>query len=1515
MKNIGAFAVVLMSISIAQAQLNYLPGDATIAPTTGEQAAPALALGSGSTLAVWADFRANSYGSYEYETSRDIYGVRLDVAGQVLDTVPLAIVTTRANQNHPKVAWNGSNWLVVFQSVDVSGTGYYYQDSLEAVRVSPTGQVLDAKPIKLYGLIPSGPSYWALASDGNNWIIVNQGTPTGGDIVAVRISPQGIVLDPPNRSVVKGTYYMRSNLKLAFASGVFLMTYDEMGTGSSATSAVRFDSNLELLTAPFSLNAFPLTSLADNGTGFYITWNRQEPDFSVHVVGSRVNTAGVRLDGNGVNVSGTKQPYAYATQAVAWDGVNWRVTWGEYATTYVARVTSAGSLLDPGSVAVAGVQPGATAGNGAGGLHVAWTAYNNGNNDVFAANISPSNVGGTLQALSVGAPQQSRPDVATNGDGYLMVYRSSTDASSRVLAQPLDSAGNPLTSEPVQLDSGPSINGPGSPNVFWNGSVYLVAWGKYPEGVVGQRLSASGAKIDATPFVVLGSAVGPADVAAIGDTFLVVARKYGYTPQYLDCVAARVRGSDGTVLDPAPLFPGGGYVSRPPAVTTLGGSFYVAFITNWSHDESGASTVGAFVPVEGAPITSQGIHLFSTAGGNGIFELGLASNGDQALLIQSAEITSGVENDMIGFVIDAAGNASPMINFTPWPGNQYRPRVAWDGTNFVIAYQDQKNRLARWTLDQLDARSDLYAMRVSSTGAILDPQGFVFSARPTAETDPTVAALNGTIFIAGALMENDAFANYRIAYDLLPGNGPVAVIHASVTEGDIPLEVNFASTGSTGVSHAWNFGDGGSAATANPSHTYTAAGEYLVRLTVTDGAGRQTVQARMINATAPNQVPIAVATADVYSGNPPFDVVFYAAESYDPDGVIGNIEWLFSDGGSYWGATAYHTFYEPGPQTVTLNCYDGRGGIGTTSLIINAEGSNLPPIVNVGATPTSGSPPLTVQFSSDGSSDPDGTIVEYLWEFGDTSGVSLSDANPSHVYGQSGTYTATLTVTDNDNESRSDTVEISVMANHFVEYGVNLSLGATYIEHYEQGELPVGPIIEEDVIAAYGRIAGTANVGFGVNKARVDLSGTNPDNPFYFEYGFATSRYWDSFQFDHPELDGTHGFFDITLFVAGSGFVDMSDGYLNSPDTTFDAFWHAVINVSVDGVLDPNGSTIQSAYYAGQWYKDLGSTSLDYFGDPLNTYQQTATMEFIYGQPIYMDSFLQVDTYFDNQLSSVSGTLDSVIDLGNSSYWGGIRNLRDSQGNPVSAAGYSSSSGFDYRQTAIPGTVQPAVAKGDNGIARNRSLSLLTLPQQGQTALRVTLESLHHVTPPYAGGLATDFSAVEGEFRWIGPPTQYFESTSDGIPFFASQLQCVPYYHDWSTVGLLHVFGDAIVPSSSYRIETLAATCLGQEDSCTAVSTPVELTTGRWGDVVAPFNPPNATVQPDVTDIGALVNKFSNAPGAPIKARAFLAGAPGNPFGQITHEVINVDFGFSHISACVDAFRGVPYPYMIATCP
>ncbi|MEU4770194.1 PQQ-dependent sugar dehydrogenase [Actinosynnema sp. NPDC023794] len=85
---------------------------------------------------------------------------------------------------------------------------------------------------------------------------------------------------------------------------------------------------------------------------------------------------------------------------------------------------------------------------------------------------------------------------------------------------------------------------------------------------------------------------------------------------------------------------------------------------------------------------------------------------------------------------------------------------------------------------------------------------------------------------------------------------------------------------------------------------------------------------------------------------------------------------------------------------------------------------NKAPTARAGANPTSGLAPLTVAFSSTGSSDPEGGALTYAWNFGD--GTSSTAANPSHTYTANGRYTATLTVTDPGGRSGSGSVEITV---------------------------------------------------------------------------------------------------------------------------------------------------------------------------------------------------------------------------------------------------------------------------------------------------------------------------------------------------------------------------------------------------------------------------------------------------------------------------------------------------------
>lgn len=229
----------------------------------------------------------------------------------------------------------------------------------------------------------------------------------------------------------------------------------------------------------------------------------------------------------------------------------------------------------------------------------------------------------------------------------------------------------------------------------------------------------------------------------------------------------------------------------------------------------------------------------------------------------------------------------------------------------------------------------------------------------------------------------------------------------------------------------------------------------------------------------------------------------------------------------------------------------------------------------------------------------------------------------------------------------------------------------------------------------------------------------------------------------------------------------------------------------------------------------------------------------------------------------------------------------------------------------------PAIAD-PSGLNKVRFISFSVVGGTGETALRVNLTSLHNVVPPYTGQPTVPYSAFEGQSVWVGAPTTFVESAASQIPFKSATTQCTPFYHDWNTEGLIHVRGSAIVPSSIYNVENVSLACQGSEGTpaClsggTNVSAPLAINTTRWGDAETPYNPPSPTTQPDLADVGSMVNKFRGAPGAPIKARVIIQS--NDLFGNITDAAMSVDFGFSHIAACVDGFRGQAYPAKMGRC-
>jgi PKD repeat protein len=110
---------------------------------------------------------------------------------------------------------------------------------------------------------------------------------------------------------------------------------------------------------------------------------------------------------------------------------------------------------------------------------------------------------------------------------------------------------------------------------------------------------------------------------------------------------------------------------------------------------------------------------------------------------------------------------------------------------------------------------------------------------------------------------------------------------------------------------------------------------------------------------------------------------------------------------------------------VVVTNSDGQSGTLANgySYVSSDDPGNEPPIVNASANPTSGAAPLSVSFTSS-ATDPDGSIVSYLWDFGD--GQSSNLQSPMHTYQTAGTYPAKVTVTDNLGATASKTLNISV---------------------------------------------------------------------------------------------------------------------------------------------------------------------------------------------------------------------------------------------------------------------------------------------------------------------------------------------------------------------------------------------------------------------------------------------------------------------------------------------------------
>ncbi len=204
-----------------------------------------------------------------------------------------------------------------------------------------------------------------------------------------------------------------------------------------------------------------------------------------------------------------------------------------------------------------------------------------------------------------------------------------------------------------------------------------------------------------------------------------------------------------------------------------------------------------------------------------------------------------------------------------------------------------------------------------------------------------------------------------------------------------------------------------------------------------------------------------------------------------------------------------------------------------------------------------------------------------------------------------------------------------------------------------------------------------------------------------------------------------------------------------------------------------------------------------------------------------------------------------------------------------------------------------------------------------------------------ATGLAPPFDVWDGQSIFVGPPTEYSELSGRGFStpgavggeatFLSAQLQCEPFFTDWTLFGdrIVWIRGEFVVPSviqpgggglsaaSDYAVQLVDEICSLVDENSFGVS--MDITQAGWGDIaeLSAGEPRAVNDSVGVEEFVFIQQKFSGlggdpgSGGLPIKARTDMLGVFGGP-SPVLDGVISV----GEIAAVVDAFGGAGYPFV-----
>lgn len=635
--------------------------------------------------------------------------VATPVLGPEIDVDEVVIGPALDEQSHPRAAFNGTEFLVVWDD-------WIATARVVAARVGTDGSVLDATGIPVAVGFPVGAAW-----DGTQWLVGwNEFLGPGLGLAArvTRVDGSGTVLDP------EGIAVSEENL-LGLACGAALCL--TVWTDGFVVRASRVDAAGGLLDPDGILvGAGSRAAVTFDGTVFFVAWSDWTQTMAV-----RISPEGALLDGTPVVVSADGN-WAYPAIAA---GPGQVLVVGETSAAglVAVRVSGSGSVLDPVPIVVSpesGDRRAEVVWDGS-AYFVAWVDAPPA--AIKAARIAPD--GSTVlpaTPIVTGGVGYSGVDFVglTASDGQLLLAWRNSPMPTDIVATRLAPEGALLDTPPILLSR--SANHQVSPSVASDGASYLVAWTDARSGneeIWGRRFDLGGARMDATTLPIsTGSQYRTVPLVAWTSASYLVswtdARNSTPGSYQTDVYAARMSAS-GVLLDAdgLPIIVEPGW-QAPKAMSCAG----AACLITWAEPNGSLHRVlAAWLDLDGAISDPPGIATLSSTAR--LYPLSsVACTAAGCLLVWVDQRSGAAELFGARFAPGAAPLDATGFAIATAPAVPTTPAVAHAGDAWLVAWVDGR-----------DGAGGIYATRVLDDGSVVAPAGAPL---------PAAAAATGGLHLA-----------------------------------------------------------------------------------------------------------------------------------------------------------------------------------------------------------------------------------------------------------------------------------------------------------------------------------------------------------------------------------------------------------------------------------------------------------------------------------------------------------------------------------------------------------------------------------------------------------------------------------------------------------------------------------------------------------------------------------------------------------------------------------------------